>query len=315
MTQSQKREVVLEGKALGPNIREASLENLPSFLADRVVGKTSIGQGRERNQDAASAFIYQIGEEKHLTLSVADGLGFYLHSDKSSFDAVTHIPRALANGEDVVGICRKTHEKLYSLYPYESRISDEAVEGHLPEDGAESKKEDRGATTLVLCDIVGDLLRVASIGDSRGYLIRKGRVAYQTEDQSMLTLLLRSGKIPDDRKILRRHPYRNVVLNALGSPEATYEFIENGKRVIRESGLPVVDEVRLEKGDFLFVATDGVFTNLVDDEIVQMISQSPWEGLGEKISDNLDSILSTHRTHLDEEANPDNYTFIVYRHL
>ena len=202
-----------------------------------------------------------------------------------------------------------------SLYPYESRIVDESVEGHLPSLDELPKKEDRGATTLILCDIVGDLLKVATIGDSRAYLIRNERVVYQTEDQSMLTLLVQSGKIPNDRKILRRHPYRNVVLNALGSPEATYEFIEKGKRVIRESGLPIVDQVRLEKGDFLFLATDGVFTNLVDDEIVRMVSQGPWEGLEEKMSAALDSILTSRRTHLDEEANPDNYTFIVYRHL
>lgn len=305
----------MEGRALGPNSREASLEGLPPYLAERVVGRTSIGQGRERNQDAASAYTCEVGGKKHVLLSVADGLGFYLHSERSSFDAVTAIPRALAQGEEVIGVCRRMHEKFFSLYPYESRAGDEMVEGRLPEDEADPKKEDQGATTLVLCDIAGDLLRVASVGDSRVYLIRKEKIVYQTEDQSMLTLLVRSGKIPDDRKILRRHPYRNVVLNALGSPEVSYEFMEGDKRVIRESGLPAVDEVRLEKGDYLFLATDGVFTNLVDEEIVRMISQEPWESVEEKISSTLDGILKTHRTHLDEEANPDNYTFIVYRHI
>ena len=82
-------EVVLEGQALGPNSREDSLGvRLPSRLVGRVVGRTSIGVGRERNQDAASAYTCQIGGEKHLLLSVADGLGFYLHSEMSSFASI-----------------------------------------------------------------------------------------------------------------------------------------------------------------------------------------------------------------------------------
>lgn len=306
----------MEGKALGPNVREGSLRGaLPVSVSERVIGRTSIGAGRERNQDAASVYASQIEGRRRLFLSVADGLGFYLHSEKSSFEAVTAIPRALAKGEEVIGVCRRMHEQLFSFYPYESRAGDELVEGRLPEDETDPKKEDQGATTLVLCDIAGDLLRVASVGDSRAYLIRNEKIVYQTEDQSMLTLLVRTGKLPDDRKILRRHPYRNVVLNALGSPEVSYEFVEADRRVIRESGLPVVNEVPLEKGDFLFLATDGVFTNLVDDEIVRMISQGPWETLEKKISGALDGILKTGRTHLDEEANPDNYTFIVYRNI
>ena len=49
----------LEGGAIGDNVRDACLEEkLSPFLKERIIGRTNIGKGRKKNQDAASAYGY-----------------------------------------------------------------------------------------------------------------------------------------------------------------------------------------------------------------------------------------------------------------
>jgi len=78
----------------------------------------------------------------------------------------------------------------------------------------ESARGDGRATTLVAAAVVGDVLQVANVGDSRLYLVRAGQIRQITRDHSWVQEQVRAGRLaPEDAST---HPRRNVVTRWLG---------------------------------------------------------------------------------------------------
>lgn len=287
----------LKGDAIGQNAVDASLQlDSSPPLHKQVIGHTNIGSGREKNQDAASAYFISQDKTPRFILTLADGLGYYHHSEKAAYYAVTRIPVELSKGKNLVSSCGELHAEL----------------------GKEAEKDEKnneGSTTVVLADIIGDKATIANIGDSRCYLIRNRKIVYQTRDQTVLELMVTQGLKFDDPGFFRRHPLRNVLLNALGTPEPIYQFEESGKIVHKKTGSPAIDQLDLRKGDFLLLVSDGVYANLYDEELVGIINSETWENLEDHLHTSLQGILISGKTHFNEPSNPDNYTFIIYRHV
>lgn len=295
--------IPLQGCAVGNNQTDAILNfDNTSPLSKCVIGRTNIGKGRDKNQDAASSYFCDCAEPC-IILTIADGLGYYENSEKGAFDAVTRLPQWHCEGEDISASFRLLHGELIQRYPY--KIKGYALEG---------RSNDRGATTVVMASIHQDHLTLAHVGDSRAYLIRDSHIIFRSRDQGMVELLVSRGHIPNDPALLRRHPQRNVLLNALGSPESSYQFEVNGQIVTRQTGDPSIEEIELEKNDYLLLATDGVFTNLTDENIINLITKTPWEQVNENISQCIQNIFNSNKTDWGEAANFDNYTYVVYRH-
>lgn len=296
--------IPLQGVAVGNNISDAILNfEEKSPLSRCVIGRTNIGKGRDKNQDAASGYFCDCAAPS-IILTIADGLGYYENSEKGALDAVTRIPEWCCEGEKIPVSFRLLHAELIQRYPYQ-------IKGY-PIVGRTTN--DRGATTVVMASIHQDHLTLAYAGDSRAYLIRDGHIIFRSRDQGMVELLVSRGHIPNDPALLRRHPQRNVLLNALGSPESSYQFEVNGQIVTRQTGDPAIEELELEKNDYLLLATDGVFTNLTDDNMIRLITKIPWENLNENISQCIQNIFNSNKTDWGEVANFDNYTYVVYRH-
>lgn len=299
----------LQGHAIGNNCRADSLNSGElSPFADSVLGYTNIGAGREKNQDAASAYLFSAPHQKNLILSLSDGLGYYIHSELAAWEAVTLIPQYLSQGLDIHGACLTHHKKLVGGFPYLTKTA-QKKEGNPP-----ASSRDHGATTYVMAKITGSSLQIAGVGDSRAYVIRDRKILHVTRDQSLLELLISRGELERDAAILRRHPYRNVLLNSLGSPEPYFEY-EIGDKIQKiKSGTPVLHEMTLKKNDTVFLASDGLFTNIADQEIIAVLAESRWDEICKKISDKMQKIFKTGKTTSGEPANPDNYTFVLYRH-
>mgnify|MGYP003347948705 CR=1 FL=1 len=79
--------------------------------------------------------------------------------------------------------------------------------------------ENRGmGTTATIAGILGDTLFLAQVGDSRGYLIRRGVAQQITKDQSLMQKLVEAGELTaEEAEVSDR---RNIILQALG-PEST----------------------------------------------------------------------------------------------
>ncbi|HET6762731.1 MAG TPA: protein phosphatase 2C domain-containing protein [Longimicrobiaceae bacterium] len=100
-------------------------------------------------------------------------------------------------------------------------------------------------TTVTACGIVDGCLLLAQVGDSRAYLVRGGRIAQLTRDQSLVQSLMDAGTLSADQA--ERSGYASVLLQALG-PAARVEVDLTRQQVRR--------------GDLLLLCSDGLFRTM-----------------------------------------------------
>lgn len=189
-------------------------------------GRSHRGLVRDHNEDSGFAGPY-------LQL-VADGVGGAAAGEVASATAA-YVTTAVALGrpeDDVVSLLReavgRAHEQLRR--------------------GTEADPDRAGmGTTLTAVLTDGSRAALVHLGDSRAYLVRDGKLARLTRDQTFVQMLVDAGTITAEQA--RRHPQKNVVLQALDATAPP------------EPDLVGVD---LRVGDRLLVCSDGL-TDMVDD--------------------------------------------------
>jgi protein phosphatase len=97
---------------------------------------------------------------------------------------------------------------------------------------------------------------LAQIGDSRAYLLRQGRLHQITEDQTLVNDLVAAGTLT--REQARTHPQRNMITQALGSPQPL--------RV-------ALSRLSLRRGDRLLCCSDGLHGEVSDATIQAVMNQ------------------------------------------
>jgi serine/threonine protein phosphatase PrpC len=105
-----------------------------------------------------------------------------------------------------------------------------------------------GMGTTVTVALVGDTtVTIGHVGDSRAYMIRKGRLEQLTQDHSLVAELVRSGKLSPEEA--ETHPQRSVITRVLGTDPAVD-----------------VDTFTIETadGDLFLLCSDGL-SSMVDD--------------------------------------------------
>jgi protein phosphatase len=108
-------------------------------------------------------------------------------------------------------------------------------------------------STLTAAVIWQGCAYVAQIGDSRAYLLRQGVLHQITEDQTLVNDLVAQGSLT--REQARTHPQRNMITQALGSPQPL--------RV-------VLSRLVLRRGDRLLCCSDGLHGE-VSDALIQAV--------------------------------------------
>ena len=133
----------------------------------------------------------------------------------------------------------------------------ERANGDLYKYAQEQPELVRLGTTLVAAVVRGEQLHVASVGDSRAYLIRDGQIHQITRDHTLVQQLVDEGAISPEEA--HEHPRRDVVLRAIGSqPEISVD----------------VFDARLRADDALLLCTDGLTRYIHEDEITRIVATS-----------------------------------------
>ncbi|GAB6135196.1 PP2C family protein-serine/threonine phosphatase [Thermococcus prieurii] len=236
--------------------------------ADFVYGITHVG-GRKHNEDGLLIMKLPDG----YLLAVADGLGGHNAGEVASRLALNAIAEVF-EGEYVGGLeedllailLRNAHEVAHSVVR-------ERAKGPLEGMG----------TTLVSAVVRGRTVIVANTGDSRAYLVSKGRLVARTLDHSPLQELVLMGHVSEEEAMY--HPLRNRVSSAIG------------RRLM-------VDLYRWEVGanHILLLSTDGLHDYVPKEEILRAFTPG-------KTARDLAKILV-------EKALPateDNVTVVVWR--
>ena len=176
---------------------------------------------------------------------VADGMGGHLAGEVASEMAVDRLRTNLPDD---------TENSLDQLVAAIDEANDEIYDGSL------NNPEQAGMGTTVTAVAVvadphdGEAFAIANVGDSRGYVMRNGRLRQLTIDHSFVQELVAEGAI--SREEARYHPRRNIVTRALG--------IEPGVRIDSWT-MPIFQD------DRILLCSDGLVDEITDDHITEVV--------------------------------------------
>ncbi len=218
-------------------------------------------QGRI-NEDSYQISSFTISEDDItpvLLAIIADGIGGHKAGEVASKIAVATITSSIAesDGSDPIWILKS------ALLEANHSIT---IEG-------EDDDSRQGMGSTVVCALVIDqALYIATLGDSRIYLIRDRVVQQLNIDHTWVQEALDSGVISQEEA--HNHPRRHLIRSYLGSSDPIQpdlrlylDTTENQEQAKANQGLPLVP------GDQVLLCTDGL-TDLVSDEEILEILES-----------------------------------------
>lgn len=206
----------------------------------RFAAKTDIGRLREANEDTFLA------EDE--IFAVADGMGGHQAGEIASSLAIDILKKWADES--------KKSQTPQSIQKMLKEIVDEVNNAILKK--AELRFDYLGmGTTLTAFHVAGKRIFLAHIGDSRAYLIRKGKITQLTQDHTLVADMVRKGEISEE--LARVHPLKNILTRALGTD-------------IRAEVDLLSEEV--QPGDKILLCSDGLNSMLKDGQILAIVNET-----------------------------------------
>lgn len=235
------------------------------------VSLTDIGKRRDLNEDSYS----KLETDKFILFVVCDGMGGHQAGEVASSEAVKSLIDFAKDNKD----CENLEDLLKDGV---ARANERVYEKSL-----DDKSYNNMGTTLVSCIIQKDSITIANVGDSRLYLYRKGDLKQVTVDHSLVNDLLTSGTISEEEA--KDFKQKNVITRSLG---------------IEEDIEVDIYKMKLEAKDIILLCTDGLSSQLDDEEIKEILAE--------------DISLEERAKNFIEKANDnggiDNVTITLYEH-
>lgn len=211
------------------------------------IGQCSLlGNYRENNEDSID-----VRQFPDLTVAVvADGMGGQQAGEVASKRAIEIVPRELRknlapnlNADAVKTVTRRAivqaNEEIMAM-------------GALDKD-----MKNMGTTVVMAIWRKASEMFIAGVGDSRAYLVRKGKIQQLTVDHSLAQALVEARTISAAEA--KDHRFRNVLWKYLGSKE-----VGEG---------PEVSVVPLQAGDRFLLCSDGLSGVVPDDQLASYITE------------------------------------------
>jgi protein phosphatase len=204
---------------------------------EELYGLSDRGRVRENNED-----VLRLEPGLH-ALVLADGMGGAQCGEVASAMAVETV--ALALRDEELPAAERLREAV--------RLANVAV--------FRRSREAQGCrgmgTTLVVAQRDGDQLHLASVGDSRAYLFRRGALRQLTQDQTVYEELRH--QLGFTHEEATRHPSHRALTAAIGvSPEVAV-------RLYTES---------LEAGDTVLVCSDGLYGPVPEATLTSLLGET-----------------------------------------
>jgi len=203
----------------------------------------------ERHRDIAVGPLRFEPRERGAILLVADGMGGRAGGGLASALAVAAVGRALTNAAPDHDA--ETEASSPDAFVLRLRGALEEANREIFDEAARDPRYAGMGTTATLAGVLGDVVYVAQVGDSRAYLVRGDAAVRLTRDQSLLQDLVDSGVLSDQEA--QRAP-SNKILQALG---------------VKKTVEPVVTYQELRRGDLLLLCSDGLSKVVRDEEILE----------------------------------------------
>ena len=229
-----------------------------------VEAHSHAGMTGKNNEDryAVASFVLDDNNKMPVLFAVlADGIGGHRGGEVAADLAVNHIVQAAAKSDG-----RHIRHTIEDVIVEAS----DAIAAH-----SASKEELKGmGSTCALAWIVGDKLHTATVGDSRIYLMRAGRIQQLTTDHTWVQEAIEKGVITPEKA--REHPNVHVIRRYLGSPTPPDpDFRMKLSRDEADQHAENNQGVQLLPGDVLLLCSDGLTDLVWDDEILEVIRSKP----------------------------------------
>jgi serine/threonine protein phosphatase PrpC len=223
----------------------------------QVVGRTDIGNVRPKNEDSfvvtdltgrtlidtgAASGRFDVGE-RGVLLAVSDGMGGERAGEVASALVVHTLARAMRATPASTPSEERLHEAVKMAH---EKVWKTSQEEHL-----------RMGATLTAIYVHGKTAWIAEVGDSRAYLVRAGKIAQLTKDQSVVQRLLDTGALSPEEAA--HSPFRGTILQAMGHQP--------------DVGI-ALGRIELRARDCLVICSDGLTTHLSDEDIGNVVLSS-----------------------------------------
>jgi serine/threonine protein phosphatase PrpC len=234
-------------------------------------GLTDVGRVRQTNEDSyliatlqRSIVVHDAspaargwfpGETAGTLLVVADGMGGQGGGDVASRVAVSTVSSYLLNWMPWGAAPADQAQRTGSLPGVRDQLSSAVVAGDqtVRRTGAKSGAPRMG-TTLTMALVLGTMLYVTHVGDSRCYLLRAGQLRRLTTDHTMAQRVADASHEP----LAPDSQLHHILWNALGATE--------------DAPQPEIVKLVLEPSDVILICSDGLSKHVADAEIAAILS-------------------------------------------
>lgn len=203
-----------------------------------LIAQDSRVGARRYNQDR----IGHMATSDSLLMLVADGMGGHLRGE-------------LAAQVTLDTLAREFQEEAQPKLPDPALFLFRGLahaHGSIVQEARRLDLHDTPRTVAVACVVQDGYLYWSHVGDSRLYLIRRGRVIARTRDHSRVQQLIDKGRIREEAAAA--HPERNVLTRCLGSDHAPR--------------LDPAASARLAKEDVIILCSDGLWGSLSERQLL-----------------------------------------------
>jgi PPM family protein phosphatase len=206
----------------------------------RLIGiNTDIGNKRNLNEDAVGFY-----ENEHIGIYlVADGMGGHNAGEvasKIAVDSIIEYIKEYSTEEEMEKVLQGAiDEANKNIYKY--AILNENCTGM--------------GTTVTVAYVKGNKAVIGNVGDSRGYILAKGKLFKITKDHSLVQELLDNGTITEEEAL--NHPNKNIITRAVGT------------KISVKGDFYTLDLKGINK---VILCTDGLTNEVGEEEILEIIN-------------------------------------------
>lgn len=213
---------------------------------------TDLGRARTNNEDAIYSFF--------ATGRTADGIpdfGLFVVADGMGGHSEGELASALAARTVATHILKEVYLPLFNREERDNPIAEVITSAIQRANEAVVHELDDGGTTISAAVLIGDLAYIGHVGDSRVYLINRGRIERITRDHSWVQRLIELDQLTPDEA--NEHPQKNLLYRALGQSD-TLE----------------VDTLmrRMPAGARVVLCSDGLWNQVSDTEILDAVTSA-----------------------------------------
>ena len=239
-----------------------------------IAAATHPGMAGKQNEDRFAVSSYHLGQNNptpSVFAIVSDGIGGHQAGEIAAEMAVETISHMVAQSDAGQPL---------AILDHAIQVTSDAIASRAKDDN-----QRLGMGTTCSCAwVIGDQLFIASVGDSRIYLLRGGGLMQLTTDHTWVQEAVEKGVLSPEEA--RGHPYMHVIRRYLGSSKTPQPDVrlrlakeETDTQARSNQGL------RLLPSDVILLCSDGLTDVVKDEDIEPTVRGLPLQSAAQALVD------------------------------